>query len=79
MARHIDPETQRVANMRRRLFMLRRHASLRDPATGKSTLAQRAGRLGGLRTVSKLDGPSAWGLSMALRRWYQIPIEGEWR
>jgi hypothetical protein len=79
MARYIDPEAQRLANLKRRLFMLRRHASLGDPTTGKSVLAQRADRLGGLKIANGHSYPSAWGLSMALWQWYRIPMKGEWR
>ena len=77
MRRAIDPETQRIANMRRRAAALERHAAARDPLTGKSTLAVEAGRLGGRKTADRLGCPSAWGLRMALRRHYGVPFTPE--
>lgn len=74
MSAALDPEVARVANMRRRAAALERHARDRDPETGKSRLAVRAGHLGGLRTVEKHGCPSAWGLRMALRRHYGVPL-----
>ena len=68
-----DPEQQRVANLRRRAFMLERHAAARGP-DGKSRLAVEAGRLGGLRTVERHGPASAWGLRMALHRHHGIPF-----
>ena len=84
MRRAIDPETQRIANMRRRAAALERHAAARDPLTGKSKLAVAAGRLGGRKTADRLGCPSAWGLRMALRQHYGVeespslvdPVEG---
>ena len=72
-----DPETQRIANMRRRAAALERHAKARDPLTGKSTIAVAAGRLGGRKTADRMGCPSAWGLRMALRRHYGIPLTPE--
>jgi len=74
MRRAIDPETQRIANMRRRAAALERHAAARDPLTGKSMLAVAAGRLGGRKTADRMGCPSAWGLRMALRRHHGIPL-----
>jgi hypothetical protein len=74
---NLDPEQQHIKSMKCRLAALRRHAALRDPLTGKSTLAIRAGRLGGQRTASKLGCPAAWGLSMALKRWHNVPLPQE--
>jgi hypothetical protein len=77
MPQALDPEQQHIKSMKCRLAALRRHAALRDPLTGKSTLAQEAGRKGGQRTASKLGCPAAWGLAMALKRWHKIPIDGK--
>jgi hypothetical protein len=81
MPRALDPEQQRVANMRRRAAMLARHDAARDPETGKSKIAVEAGRRGGQRTVERFydqQGSIAdWGLRMALKRHYGIPIEVE--
>jgi hypothetical protein len=75
MGRALDPEVQRVANMRRRAAMLARHARAVDPETGKSTIAVAAGRAGGQRTASRYGSSSAWGLRMALRRHHGIPLD----
>jgi hypothetical protein len=75
MPRALDPEQERVANLRRRAAMLARHAAARDPKTGKSELATRAGRRGGLRTVERHGSSSVWGLRMALRRHHGIALE----
>lgn len=69
----LDPEQARVANLRRRACMLRRH-TLAQGLDGKSTIAVAAGRKGGQATASKQACPSEWGLRMALRRWHGIPL-----
>lgn len=73
MSAALDPEVQRVANLRRRVAMLARHAAAtgRD---GKSTIAVAAGSLGGRRTVARHESGTLWGLRLALWRWHQIPI-----
>jgi len=73
----LDPEVARIANMRRRAAALERHARDRDPETGKSRLAVRAGRAGGQKTAEKHGCPSAWGLRMALRRHHGVPFTPE--
>lgn len=73
----LDPEQQRIANMRRRASMLERHERARDPETGKSLIAVAAGRLGGERTAERHGGGSAWGLRMALWRWHGVALGGE--
>lgn len=57
--------------------MLERHARARDPATGKSVIAVRAGQKGGRVTADKIGSPSAWGLRMSLKRWHgvELPLE----
>ena len=66
---------QRLANLRRRLALLRHHAAQRGP-DGKSQQAVRAGRLGGRkRADGHPGGPQAFGLELALRRWY--PEDGQ--
>jgi len=74
MAKASDPETARIANLRRRAAALERHAAARDPLTGKSTIAVDAGRLGGRKTADRMGCPSAWGLRLALRRWHGVGL-----
>lgn len=74
MPRALDPEQDRIANMRRRASMLARHERARDPETGKSLIAVEAGRRGGERTAERHGGGSAWGLRMALRRWHGVSL-----
>ena len=69
----IDPEQERIANLRRRAAMLERHARARN-AEGKSALAVGAGRTGGLATVARHGTGSAWGLRMALKRWHGVEL-----
>lgn len=76
MPRALDPEQERIANLRRRASMLERHHRARDPLTGKSMLAVEAGRRGGERTAERHGGGSAWGLRMALKRWHAIAVDG---
>ncbi|MDP2950091.1 MAG: hypothetical protein Q8P22_11195 [Chloroflexota bacterium] len=65
-----------AANLRRRLGMLAHHHRQRDPLTGKSRQAVKAGRLGGRKRAEEHPGgPRAFGLELALRRWY--PQDGE--
>lgn len=73
MPRALDPEQQRIANMRRRAAMLERHAAARGD-DGKSTLATSAGQLGGRRTADRHGSSSAWGTRMALARHHGIPF-----
>jgi hypothetical protein len=69
---------QRAANLRRRLALLRHHEAQRDPLTGKSHQAVRAGRLGGRkRADTHPGGPRAFGLELALRRWYPEGADDE--
>ena len=76
MGAAVDPERQRIANMRRRAAALERHYGARGP-DGKSRLAMAAGRLGGQKTASRLGCPRAWGLHMALKRWHGVPLPPE--
>lgn len=76
MTTALDPEQARLANLRRRAFMLERHHRARGP-DGKSALAVRAGRLGGLRTVERHAPGRAWGLRMALKRWHHVGLPWE--
>ena len=55
-----------VRKMKIKASALRRHANAKDPLTGKSFLAQTAGRASALQR----EGDSAWGVSMAIRRWH---------
>jgi hypothetical protein len=52
--------------MRIRLAALRRHEAARDPVSGKSSLAVKAGKISG----KQRKGDRAWGLENALNRWY---------
>lgn len=61
-------ERERVRRLRIRLAALQRHARARGP-DGKLILAVRAGQASGRRRA----GDSAWGLALALRRWYGGP------
>jgi len=70
MGRALDPEVQRVANMRRRLAMLERHSAARDPESGKSAIAVAGGRIAGQRNIERHGGSSARGLRLALARWH---------
>ena len=74
MPRALDPEQQRIANMRRRAAALAQHASQRDPETGKSKLATYAGHLGGIRTAERHGSSRAWALRMNLKRWHHIDL-----
>jgi hypothetical protein len=74
MARALDPEQQRVANMRRRAHMLEVHARNRDPLTGKSALAAAGGRVGGPAAANRFGCASSWGLRMSLLRWHGVPL-----
>lgn len=62
-------EREHVRRLRIRLAALRRHQEVRDPATGKSELAVAAGKA----SARKREDDRAWGLEMALRRWYPPP------
>lgn len=57
--------------------MLERHARARDPATGKSVIAVRAGQKGGRVTADKIGSPLAWGLRMSLKRWHGVELPPE--
>jgi hypothetical protein len=72
----LDPEQERVANLRRRAAMLELHDRARGP-DGKSKLAVSAGRRGGQRTAERHGTGRAWGLGMALLRWHHIPLPVE--
>ena len=63
----VPKDRERLRRYRIRLSALKRHAAARDPLNGgKSALAVRAGKSSGL----KREGDRAWGLELALRRWY---------
>ncbi len=76
--RVLDPERQRIANLRRRLAMLRRHAAARLP-DGRSAIAVAGGIAAGRLNVERFGDPRAWGLALALRRHYGIPIPDDVR
>ncbi len=57
---------EHIRRMRIRLAALRRHEAARDPVSGKSSLAVKAGIISG----QKRKGDRAWGLQNALKRWY---------
>ena len=59
-------DRERVRRMRIRLAALRRHAAAKDPNTGKSELAVLAGKA----SARQREGDVAWGLDMAIKRWY---------
>jgi len=70
--------TTSVANLRRRLAMLKYHASVRDPETGKSLTATRGGMAAWVkRAASTPGGARALGLEMALRRWHPDALQNE--
>jgi len=58
-------EREKKRRLRIKLAALKRHASARDPYTGKSLLAVAAGKASGIQR----EGDRVWGLEMALRRW----------
>jgi len=57
---------EHVRRLRIRLAALKRHQASRDPLTGKSMLAVTAGKASG---VSR-EGDRAFGLALALKRWW---------
>ena len=57
---------QHARRLRIRLAALERHGAAKDPVTGKSELAVSAGKA----SAKERKGNSAWGLRMALNRWY---------
>ena len=63
-------EREHVRRLKIKAAALRRHREAKDPSTGKSTLAQSAGRASGRRR----EGDKAWALEMAIRRWYPEAI-----
>ncbi len=79
MPRAIDPEQDRVARLLMRAAALERHARARDPATGKSRIAVAAGRAGGQRTAERYASSSAWGLRMAMKRHFGVPLPDQLR
>ncbi len=58
-------DRERVRRLRLRLAALKRHAAARGE-DGKSTLAVAAGKASG----ASREADTAWGLELALRRWY---------
>jgi hypothetical protein len=70
--------TTSVPNLRRRLAMLKYHASVRDAETGKSLTAIRGGMAAwAKRAAATPGGARALGLEMALRRWHPDALENE--
>lgn len=63
-------DRERARRLRLRLAALKRHAAARGE-DGKSALAVAAGKASG----ACREGDKAWGLELALRRWY--PQDGE--
>ena len=61
-------KTEHLRRMKIRLAALKRHARARNPVTGRSLLAESAGRASGRMR----EGDSAWGLELALQRWYPV-------
>ena len=57
---------EHTRRLRIRLAALERHSAAKDPVTGKSVLAVSAGKA----SARDRKGNSAWGLRMALNRWY---------
>ena len=66
-------DRERVRRLRLRLAALKRHAAARGE-DGKSTLAVAAGKASGIHR----EGNKAWGLELALRRWYPKDGEPKW-
>ena len=60
---------EHVRRLRIRLAALRRQEAARDPTTGKSALAVAAGQA----SARNREGDRAWGLELALKRWYPRP------
>ena len=66
-----DARWSRASNLKRRLAMMRYHATQRDPVTGKSQSAVSGGRAAwAKRTAATPGGARALGLEMVLRRWH---------
>ena len=66
-AREVIPGSrEHIRRMRIRLAALRRHEAAKDPVSGKSSLAVKAGKISG----QQRRGDRAWGLENALNRWY---------
>ena len=63
-------QREHVRRLKIRAAALRRHRESKDPMTGKSSLAQSAGRASG----KQREGDRAWALEMAIRRWYPETI-----
>jgi len=59
-------QREHVRRLKIKAAALRRHAAARDQVTGKSALAQSAGRASG----RKRQGDRAWAVEMAIRRWH---------
>ena len=64
-------QREHVRRLKIKAAALRRHQAAKDPLTGKSTLAQSAGRASGRRR----EGDRAWALEMAIRRWYPEAVD----
>ena len=63
---------RRVGNLKRKAAALRRHRAARDPLTGKSLLAEKAGRAGWRkRAEAHPGGARGLGLELALARWHR--------
>jgi hypothetical protein len=60
-------EREHLRRLRIRLAALKRQRAARDPVTGKSTLAVAAGRA----SAKYREGDQAWGLELAIKRWYR--------
>ena len=66
MDNHNLEKREHALRLRIRLAALERHGAAKDPVTGKSELAVSAGKA----SAKERKGNSAWGLRMALNRWY---------
>ena len=58
-------QREHARRLKLRLAALKRHAAARGP-DGRSELAVAAGKA----SARQRDGDRAWGLEMALKRWY---------
>jgi len=74
VSRALDPQQEHVANLKRRAAKLEQDARARDPLTGKSALAVAGGRAAGAINAERYGCSSAWGLRMALKRYFGVEL-----
>jgi hypothetical protein len=65
-----DARWSDATNLKRRLALLRYHASQRDPVTGKSLTAVRGGRSSWSIRAERAGGDRILATELALKRWY---------